>query len=355
MTKDIIHPPGKLGIVTYHDGYNFGAFLQVYALQRVLAEHGFDVEVVNYKNPAYTYWEYHTLFFSRRLNILRGNFSKMLKFRRAHRLLNLSRRLFTAKHLAELEYDCVVYGSDEIWNYSNPIVKLDPVYFGFGITGARKISYAPSFGSLPVDSEIPEPAIRGLETLDAISVRDVNSQRLLSRILDKPVELVLDPTFLVDFSSDEIQCPHENFILVYTTGFTKELQALLLDYAESTGKLLISVGFPNDFCHKNIMGIGPFEFLGYYRQACEVVTNMFHGTIFAVKYNKPLAVISDPYRVNKLQSVLDRFGLHGHVVRQDGVGLESALSTYISYASINEEIVRSVEHSMNFLLQACQS
>jgi hypothetical protein len=37
-------------------------------------------------------------------------------------------------------------------------------------------------------------------------------------------------------------------------------------FAEQQGKKLISIGYRNDFFDKNIIGIGPFEFLGIMRQ-----------------------------------------------------------------------------------------
>lgn len=40
----------KVGIVTFHNGSNFGAALQTYALQEVVKKLGFEVKIVNYDN-----------------------------------------------------------------------------------------------------------------------------------------------------------------------------------------------------------------------------------------------------------------------------------------------------------------
>ena len=37
-----------VGIVTFNDAYNYGAFLQEYALQTYLIESGYRAEVINY-------------------------------------------------------------------------------------------------------------------------------------------------------------------------------------------------------------------------------------------------------------------------------------------------------------------
>ena len=207
MTITVSDQDQKFGIVTYHDGFNFGAFLQVYALQRTLDKLGVLSEIINYKSPSHSYWEYRCLFFTRRPTVLWGNFCKMLAFLRAHKRLRISHAVSDVNGLSDLNYAGVIYGSDEIWNYSNPIVKLDPVYFGVGLPTTRRISYAASCGSLPYDSRVPDVISQGWKSFDCIAVRDGNSKALVSQHVKIPVELVLDPTFLMDFSGEEIECP----------------------------------------------------------------------------------------------------------------------------------------------------
>ena len=38
----------RIGILTFHRALNYGAFLQAYALRRVMSEMGHQVEVVDY-------------------------------------------------------------------------------------------------------------------------------------------------------------------------------------------------------------------------------------------------------------------------------------------------------------------
>lgn len=341
----------RYGILTYHSGFNFGAFLQAYALQRSLDKLGYQSEIINYKSRFHSYWEYRCLFFTRRLAVLFGNFKKMMAFFRAHKKLNLSRVASDVAELSGLNYECVVFGSDEIWNYSNPIVKLDPVYFGLGVPTARRISFAASCGSLSQNSEVPDVVSNGWQQFDNIAVRDGNTKELVRQHVGIPVELVLDPTFLVDFSGEEIECHEKDFILVYTTGFTLEVQRSVREYANRVGKHLVSIGYRNNFCDKNVIGIGPFEFLGYYKAADVVITSMFHGTIFGIKYNKPLAILVDTYRTNKLATMLEQFGLRDRVTNAEE--LEATLARPIDYARINFLIDDGVAHSINYLQRAC--
>lgn len=39
----------KIGILNYHNGINYGAFLRCYALYNLTADQGLDVQVINYK------------------------------------------------------------------------------------------------------------------------------------------------------------------------------------------------------------------------------------------------------------------------------------------------------------------
>lgn len=342
----------KVGILTYHDGFNFGAFLQVYALQRTLKNLGLSPEVIDYKSRYHSYREYKCLFYTRRPKIFAGGFLKMLAFFRAHKKLNLSPAVSSVQQLSKLNYPAVVFGSDEIWNYQSPIVKLDPVYFGVGVPTVRRISYAASCGTLPRDSEVPEVVQQGWRSFDHISVRDDNSKAIVSKYVEAPVELVLDPTFLADFSGEEVPCPESDFILVYTIQFSPEAQKAAREYATRTGKRLISIGYRNTFCDENVIGIGPFEFLGYVKAASVILTSMFHGTIFAIKYQKPFVIFVDPYRTNKLATMLNQLELTNRVT--DAEGMEATLMNPIDYPKTNRLIAEGIERSKAYLQRVCR-
>lgn len=47
----------KIGILTFHDGPNHGAFLQAFALMKFIEKQGYDVEVINYKNKQHIWFE----------------------------------------------------------------------------------------------------------------------------------------------------------------------------------------------------------------------------------------------------------------------------------------------------------
>lgn len=338
------------GILTYHDGYNFGAYLQVYALQMFLNSNGLPTEIINYKNLRHWYFEYKNLFRTKSPKLFIKNLLKVLAFNTAHKQLVMSKFSMNSKSFSGEGYKAVIYGSDEIWNYTNPLLGRDSFYFGSGMDSVRKIAYAPSCGNLPCDAIVPDDLVKGWQSFESISVRDINSQQILSRFRQEIPPIVLDPTFLCDFSNEIRPCKERDFVLVYTTGFKKGEEIAIRNFAEQQGKQLISIGYRNTFCDKSVIGVSPFEFLGYYGAADHVVTSMFHGTIFAIKARKNFAIMVDPYRTNKLAYVLEKLKIKDRVT--DAAGLERVLSNLIDYDYIDNKLQCEIQRSKEYLLDA---
>ena len=57
----------------------------------------------------------------------------------------LSKRCFNARQINELAFDCIVVGSDEVWNYRDTKGNAE-LKFGVGLTCKNLIAYAPSVG-----------------------------------------------------------------------------------------------------------------------------------------------------------------------------------------------------------------
>ena len=72
----------KIGILTFHDGVNHGAFFQVYGLYKSLKSLGCNVEIINYKNFRHWVAENRIFLITKNPFILLQNFIKIVKFRR---------------------------------------------------------------------------------------------------------------------------------------------------------------------------------------------------------------------------------------------------------------------------------
>lgn len=342
----------KIGILTYHDGFNYGAYLQVYSLYNYIKRCGLNVEIINYKNVRHWYNEYKCILSTKNPLLLFNMVRKVLAFKKSQSLLPTGKFTFNANKISNKRFGTVVVGSDEIWNYQQPLVGFDLTYFGKNISADRLISYAASFGAVDGEEEaIPFEINSLLKKFDKISVRDSNSLSILERIGRKDAVLVVDPVFLIDIPINDTHINEEDFILIYTTDLTKDLQEEIRSYANKIGKELISLGYMKRWCDRNIIAIDPFTCLAYFKKASFVITSMFHGTMFSIKYGKQFCTLVDPYRTNKFNPIMEKL-LLSQRIKGKRVSLEEILDNNIDYSRVNELLTPLVNTSMKYLNEA---
>lgn len=152
----------KIGIVTYHCAYNYGAVLQAYALQAKLEMLGYEAEIINFRSRAIIDgYEESRISGGKRAKLYRIIKQKQLIHAQSVRLtryeafdsfnakfLNLSSSTYSATFELEndiLDYNVYICGSDQIWNYG--LNGSENAYFlSFAKGDSKKIAYAPSFG-----------------------------------------------------------------------------------------------------------------------------------------------------------------------------------------------------------------
>lgn len=339
----------RASILTFHDGINYGAFFQVYAMYSYLKELGFDAEVIDYKNKGFTRREklcfFHPIYV--RPHIMLKNFIKIRKFKKAQEDMNYTQRLYTVDELQKLNFDNVVIGSDEVWNCASDFIGYDPVYFSKGINAKRKLSYAASCGSVS-GPEAFTPEIReAISSLDNIGVRDDNSINLLKQAGFDNLNYVVDPTFLYDFSSRAVMPEEKDYILVYG-AFTNTMIDAVKQYSKSEGKKIVSVGYPCKWADVSYDTLDPFQWLGYFLGSDKIVTTMYHGLLFSIHSNKEFCLFSTPYRKNKVGSLLERLGIENRFV-EENVDLKKVFAEPLNYQLINSNRDKLVDASKAYL------
>jgi hypothetical protein len=343
----------KIGILTFHDGINYGAYLQVYSLYHVLQNLGAEPEILNYKGFFHWRWEYRWLLWTKQPMRLVSNLKKLIGFKRCQKLLKQTK--FTFRRTGLPHYDKVVVGSDEIWNYSVP--HRDDIYFGVGLSAREKYAYAASFGSVKENAEIPEKLLNSLKTFKKISVRDENSMQLMRRNLpEKECIKVLDPTLLYDFDGKEIEPCEKDYILIYTThnAIAESVQNEIIAFAKKRNKTLIAVGYHMSWCEKNFDTLTPFEWIGFFKCADMVITTMFHGTMFSIKYQKEFCTILEPYRVNKLKDLLIELGLESRLY-DNARGLDGVFDALTDYVLVEERLKERKKISFDYIREIVES
>lgn len=337
----------KVGILTLHNAFNFGAYLQAYALQKTITDLGHDVEFISLTHREGSMRRMRTML-SKRPKKLAFNFNKYFAFRQAWRSINVNRESYskTRKH-----YDAVVIGSDEVWNIKNPTFAVMPEYFGQGLNSNKIITYAPSSSKTTYADVAGNPLlVNGMRNIHHFSARDRNTFEIVERVANKPVTMVLDPTFLVEYDNEaeDVAIGTKGYIVVYTYQFDAIKIKKTKEFARSRGLKLVSPCFYNDWCDE-VVPCTPFGFLGLVRDAAYVVTDTFHGSIFSILYKKQFGSFAS--EKIKVASLLSTLGLSGRELGGvDDIG--SVLDEPVDYEAVQALIEQERAVSLNFLRQS---
>jgi hypothetical protein len=229
----------------------------------------------------------------------------------------LSRRFSLHEPAAARGYDAIVVGSDEVWNFRHPWYGSKPIFFGEGIKAPRLISYAASFGNHSAWHGIDAEWASKLSRFSALSVRDENSRHLVRGSTGRDPEIVLDPCLLFPEPAKVERHEAEPYALVYGHGFPAWLQTLAERWSSRTGIRLVSVGYSNDFAHEQRIAEGPIEFAQLVSGASAVITNFFHGCVFALLYGKPWATVPSDYRSIKIPDLAAKLGAEHRLIDQE--------------------------------------
>ena len=142
-----------MGVLTFHKCINYGSYWQARCLAEGLRARGHDAELLDHDCRCVRRAEAHCALQPKlpRANAApRASALMRAKTRRfvdaiAH--LPLSRRFSLHEPETAGEYDAIVVGSDEVWNFRHPWYGSKPIFFGDGLKAERLVSYAASFGN----------------------------------------------------------------------------------------------------------------------------------------------------------------------------------------------------------------
>lgn len=363
----------KIGILTFHFAHNYGAMLQAYALVTFLRKNGYDAELIDYRLE-YIYKHEERISFCDlyRQYIEKGNkphlaFLKAVKnlcpvnhksrsWYRFEDFMNntlvKSQRCFK-DDFSKLNYDVVICGSDQIWN-GTLTDGLEPVYFGIGLpSNCRIITYAASNGHNDILDSDKEDFVRLVRNLSGISVREKGLHVKLASMGIKNT-CVLDPIFLLnseDWKKIAVEPKEKNYVLSYSFSESPNYFHKAEQIASQLGKQLVCFTFrkkkdaPRSATHYYIGG--PKEFLGYFYNADYIITNSFHGTAFSILFQKDFICIPPLLRRERLDSVLQSFGISGNVI-EDGETLPETFAT-INYQMVKERLGSLRHHSIDYI------
>lgn len=369
----------KIGILTFHNAYNYGAVLQCYALNRITNNNIIKSEIINYNNlniaNTYKYFPKNKnnrsikkyikgiikfLLFNKKIKVRKEAFnqfiSKNCKLTKEYTIDEMLKNRFK-------EYDCLITGSDQVW--SIPIVgELSDIYtLNIGRNNINRISYAASVGQASLIKDNQELYARKLSQIDHLSVREYDAKQELEKIIDKHIEVVMDPTLLLARRKWEELIINNNinenieqkYILAYVVEPDEEYVKIVNDLSKRTNFKIIHFGLKN-LKYKNVLKSvytsGPIEFINYIKNAEYVVATSFHATVFSIIFNKNFFVIPHKKTGARVTNLLQKLGIEGRVFNTFEEFKNIDYSSKINWNEVNKKLEIERKKSINWLTNA---
>ena len=328
----------KVGVITCHKVYNYGASLQSYALQHYLKKQGIKVYLINYLPD--TFRSKYNLFFvreDRRKIIKKFPILKLLMpLSNRQMLITWGRKRafneFDTKYieLSPLSYssinelrknppvaDIYIAGSDQVWNTDMNNGRDASYFLDFGDERVKRISYAASFGISNIKEEYKTPIKEWLKRFEAISVREKTGLNILASMgyTDNCIN-VIDPVFLlnkdewINLSQNHIHKKIEKapYVLVYDFYHNDiKVKKIVEKIAKERNLKIVSINDTKrlSYADININNAGPLDFVWLILHATTVVSTSFHATAFSIIFQKDCYTLLTQKNASRMSDLLE--------------------------------------------------
>lgn len=371
----------KIGILTLPIIDNYGGILQAVALYRLLYEQGHKVILI-YQAPEAAsqnllykllkkillkipFHNFKNIKANQKLVLERAKIIKEFRSFIEQEIYIISKNLYTKKDLEDFskqeKFDAVIVGSDQVWRKGYIKNSYYKSYFLEFVDSSKtnKIAYAASFGKDHWEGENDiEDIAKLLQDFKAVSVREASGIDICKKTFDYDNAVhVLDPTMLIgkEFYLNEIIAKYdvsnisESGLVTYVLDEAKEKREIIEFVQKNTE--LESVfhlkGFNTSYTTYSVP-----QWLASIAYADFVVTDSFHGMVFAILFEKDFLVIGNRNRgLDRFISLISLLGLESKLVF--GVeDLKNKKFDSIDYIRVNEILNNEKKKSLQFLMGA---
>lgn len=372
----------KIGILTHALETNYGGILQAFALQKVLRDMGHEVYTIDrHDRRAYKSLKANILGYAKR------NIQRYLQHKNVpvcwnpfitdevYKIITSNTRDFVARNmnmtrecwsdeLAEIDneykFDAYVVGSDQVWL---------PAYYPTSFLSFVKrpnvirVVYAASCGRksfLDVEGA-KENVAKYAEGFSGISVREDTLVNQTAKYLGVTPIHVLDPTMLltpIDYlnaSFDNVGT--EPIVFSYILDMNEEKSELAKTISKKLSLPLIEGNTTCPYVKSKGVDVTKCIFppvdnwIRNLHRAEFVVTDSFHGTVFAILFNKQFVTVGNEKRgIGRFKSLLRQFDLEDRmVVNISFPEIMDTLQKKIDYVVVNCKIQELKLKSFTFL------
>ncbi len=369
----------RIGIMTFWQAKeNYGQVLQLYALYSFFKEHGHEPFLIRYdrlQGDKVSLWRYicgKTKYLFRPrilLSLLKTKIEAHKKMRSSDRGFQqfISQNIDVTDQvyhsLVALQQnpplaDMYVCGSDQIWNQDKD--SYSPAFFlDFGGDEVLRISYAASFGKKSISEHIAHKIKPLLRRFQLVTVREEEGIDICHR-MDIEAYRVPDPTMIINMTRyEKLLVDDEAYVNPYVMLYLLGHDTLvpfddIYNWAlcNSFQVRYVASDHRVDEYRKETPTIN--QWLGMVKHARYMVTNSFHGTVFAILFNIPfvtLPLIGAFDSMNgRLFCLLKDYGLESRLLTKDK-SIQDVLDQPIDFHYINNKIKTNKEKVISLLHQ----
>ncbi len=380
-----------IGLELAYRTTNYGAQLQAFATQQVIERMGFTTRIFNHAKqfslashnfgPGILYNAYLNMKTTRirkntRVDISDEAYLQNRDARKKSSQQFIQDRLKGVTHL--LSYGelvkvaetmkAVIIGSDQKWTPGFCYQKINSL--NFAPKGVRRISYATSLGVSAYPGYCRFLSKRMWERIDFLSVREKQGAIIIKDICgDIPVEVVVDPTYLLTKDEWEVLVPPQKmldtpYVFCYFLGNNDESKKSARRFADKHNLKLVSVlsdesysPYDQVFADELVKGASPEDFINWIRGAEYVFTDSFHGTAFSVINGRQFFVFyrkrpdAKLNRNSRIDNILALWQIPDRLLTDD-VDWDSFHYNSIDYGEVNLIVAQERERSLGYLTKA---
>lgn len=338
--------------MTWYFGANYGALAQSIALCSTVRKLGYECAVVNYRPQGYL----KTIIRAnipprwRRLLHLRktlDGIKKAICLSRNNFLVETS-RVHNAQQIDDLGLDCLIFGSDAIFNTKHRL--CEPIYFGAGIK-TPKMTYSPSCEYLNPETDLPEGCKQSLKEMGAMSVRDINTFQLVKKNTGIQPLITLDPTFLYEFEEIPSKFEKSQYVLIYSFSDWSVYKDKIIEYAKKNKLSIVVIGQRLPWADYSYPNATFEQWVNSFRNASLVITDSFHGTVFSLKNRKQIVLCGRSDKKSKIQALLSQLGVATKIYQGETIS-EYLSNNFIDYDITKKYIDDEIEKSTSYLWEA---
>lgn len=261
--------------------------------------------------------------------------------------------------------DVFVGGSDQMWN-QEMFEQSQRATLG-------RVTYAASgdWKTISADTERVEDSRKALLTFSAVSLREKRGIHMLRGWgITQPIFHAMDPVFLQTKNQYLSLLPAKRLLkrptlLVYFVNIRAAEEFSLSQWNAVAKELTVKLkivgiqGLEQFLSMFKLAAPSPRDFLRYCRDADYIVTNSFHGTVFALIMNKPFVCLTQREQRGASQNtrcaeLLSWLGLTGRYLPYNASSDEivAQLQSSIDYETINQKVAQRREESLAWLENA---